>query len=124
MLLISQSARVLANHRTLHSGFGVDEMVATLPVEGEAVLFEDLGERPVVEGAEWGHLLHAQGQSIKRYEFRCSPRIACPLVAGLFENFRVPISVLVSRNPRTASRMFLRASSSVAPQLDRSSSGT
>jgi hypothetical protein len=40
-------------------------MVAVLPVEGEAVLFEDSGERPVIDGAERRHLLDAHGQSIK-----------------------------------------------------------
>src|SRR5713226_8835554 len=36
----------------------------------------------------------------------------------------VPCSLAVSRNPCTASAMFRRASASVSPQLDTSSSGT
>ena len=53
------------HERSFYSGFGVDEMVTVLPVEGEAVPFEDSGERPVVDGSERGHLLYAHCQSIK-----------------------------------------------------------
>ena len=70
----------------LTPGLIYNEMVTTLPVEGEAVPFEDLGERPVVQGAEWGHLFHAQRQAIKGYEFRRMPHIPCPFVTRFFEN--------------------------------------
>ena len=53
------------HERPFYSGFGVDDMVTLLPLEGEAVLFEDSGERPVVDGSERGHLRHAHCQSIK-----------------------------------------------------------
>jgi hypothetical protein len=47
--------RVDGDHeRSFHSGFGVNEMGAVLPVEGEAVQFEDSGERPVAGGVGRG----------------------------------------------------------------------